>query len=373
MPNQGSHSPPMKPVPPSHPTHPPQQNAGHVLCSRGALPRRWLCRVCRVALPLPRRRRGALLGGGGPLPGERGLGLEAEDGLKAGRARCCAAQQRPLSASTGCNDWSEQTTATPAAATPAAAPVPAFCVHSCTATAMVLQVYWNDDEGSGPGEWWLGCIVEDTRGGGCAPAAPPRRHSFELNRSSQRVRRRAWTLHRSLLLPLATLFSICSRLGSSLSKWVLGCRDAEVLRDPYGAGGLWERFRVEWEGAPCDSTSCGRPSPPCAALQRAVRGGVHSCWPPLPGPFKGSSATVPLAACAGVASPGGGLAQERQAEAQQHSPWELFPPGGAQAAAAAECPRLDAELAQRMQAAVQARRCLLCCWPGTAVRCWDTS
>jgi hypothetical protein len=59
---------------------------------------------------------------------------------------------------------------------------------------------------------------------------------------------------------------------------------------------------------------------------------------------------------AGVASPSGELAEERQAEAQQHSPWELFPPGGAQAAADAECPRLEPQLAQRMQAAVQARR-----------------
>lgn len=54
----------------------------------------------------------------------------------------------------------------------------------------VPQTYWNDDETPGAGKWWLGTIVSDARNG----------------------------------------------------------QDADVLADPWAAGGLWNRFEVAWQG-----------------------------------------------------------------------------------------------------------------------------
>jgi hypothetical protein len=51
--------------------------------------------------------------------------------------------------------------------------------------ATVPQVYWNDDEGTGPGEWWLGTIVQDARGGGCGPRCWFQLSSNHAQRSRQ--------------------------------------------------------------------------------------------------------------------------------------------------------------------------------------------
>ncbi|PSC70372.1 WD40 YVTN repeat-like-containing domain,Bromodomain isoform [Micractinium conductrix] len=124
----------------------------------------------------------------------------------------------------------------------------ASVVQKCWEVGDQTQVYWNDDgddeSPTGAGLWWLGTIVSDQRDG----------------------------------------------------------RHADVLADPFGAGGLWDRFGVAWLGVV------------------GVDGDV----------------------------------EERQADNSLHCPWELFTPGTTSQAALQESPSLDAATTQRMLAAVEA-------------------
>ncbi|KAL4448446.1 hypothetical protein ABPG75_005665 [Micractinium tetrahymenae] len=66
----------------------------------------------------------------------------------------------------------------------------ASLLSKCWEVGHECQTYWNEDETTGTGAWWLGRIVADQRGG----------------------------------------------------------RHADVLADPFAAGDLWDRFEVEWQG-----------------------------------------------------------------------------------------------------------------------------
>lgn len=67
----------------------------------------------------------------------------------------------------------------------------------------------------------------------------------------------------------------------------------------------------------------------------------------------GIGAAVRLVLPAGVVGPDGQLAEERLADNQRHSPWELLPPGIAAQTAAPEAMTLEPELRRRMLTAVQ--------------------
>jgi hypothetical protein len=84
-------------------------------------------------------------------------------------------------------------------------------------------------------------------------------HSAVAKQNSSRLlqrRSRPWPMRRCV--PLSPTAQACS---------LYVCRDVEVLRDPFEAGGLWERFRVEWEGAP----------PPLPPLPASVAARLPAC------------------------------------------------------------------------------------------------
>lgn len=92
-----------------------------------------------------------------------------------------------------------------------------------------MQVYWNDDECSGDGKWWLGTIVQVKQPlsrGGDSP------HALRITLQS---------LHLLIATP-----GRCPAVF--LLQDVRDGENADVLADPFGAGQLWERFTLQFLG-----------------------------------------------------------------------------------------------------------------------------
>lgn len=157
--------------------------------------------------------------------------------------------------------------------------------------------YWNDEEATGSGKWWLGTIIEDARGGrwDAAHLGSPQGvvQDTEMPAPALRQRAEAPPAGGPAGMPMCWRIRMAPASCGSGSMWS-------------GTVGGRSDVAAWW----CHGFCCACCMLACCILRHALPSCPRKALRP-----------------AGVAGPGGELVEERQADNQRHSPWELFTPG----------------------------------------------
>lgn len=118
-------------------------------------------------------------------------------------------------------------------------------------------------------------------------------------------------------MPVSCLLSFANCDAALERFWPCLRRNADILADPFGAGELWDRFEVAWQGEllpPDLLAGCFHADLPAGLPPTCLSALIRPCACPF--------------ACllAAAVAPDGSLVEE-QAENSMHCPWELYTPG----------------------------------------------